>query len=100
MRATDRRTLLKGLALAGSAAATGAVPAAGARGEAGPAGRDGHALRHHALHRLQGVRVRLPAGQRPRAGAFADGLHLAPVDLDGRTKNVIKLYRRTAGAPS
>jgi Fe-S-cluster-containing dehydrogenase component len=34
-------------------------------------------------------------GLEPRRDA--DGLHQAPVDLDGRTKNVIKLYKATDG---
>ena len=46
------------------------------------------------LHRLQGLRGGLPRGQRacePDTGL--DGLYDAPLDLNGSTKNVIKLYK-------
>ena len=64
------------------------------RAEGGPSRSDGHALRHHAVHRLQGLRRGLPRGERSRSPTSSlDGLHQAPLDLNGQTKNVIKLYK-------
>ena len=60
-----RRTAFK-VALAGAAAAVARpVTAARRRGGAGRRGRP--ALRHHEVHRLQGLRGRVPRGERPRA---------------------------------
>ncbi len=64
------------------------------RAEGGPARGDGHALRHHAVHRLQGLRRRLQRGERPRARPRPGRAPpCMPLDLNGQTKNVIKLYK-------
>ena len=48
--------------------AVAAAPAHAARAaRAVPSRSDGHALRHHDVHRLQGLRRGLPRGERPRA---------------------------------
>ena len=54
------------------------------------------ALRHDALHRLQGLRRRLPRGQRPAAGRAPrarPALWDTPSTSRARRKNIIKLYR-------
>jgi Fe-S-cluster-containing dehydrogenase component len=93
MSATDRRTLLKGLALAGGAAAAGAVPAAAYEKKAAPPG---------ALSLLYdttlcvGCKACVFACQEANElepETDAGGLHLAPSDLSARTKNVIKVYQ-------
>ncbi len=93
MRATDRRTLLKGLALAGGAAATGAVPAAAREAKQVPPAALGML---YDTTRCIGCKACVFACQQANdlePQRSPDGLHLAPVDLDGRTKNVIKLYK-------
>ena len=93
MRSTDRRTLLKGLALAGGAAATGAVPAAAREPKQVPPAAMGML---YDTTRCIGCKACMFACQQANdlePQRSPDGLHLAPVDLDGRTKNVIKLYQ-------
>ena len=93
MRSTDRRTLLKGLALAGGAAATGAVPAAAREPKQVPPAAMGML---YDTTRCIGCKACVFACQQANdlePQRSPDGLHLAPVDLDGRTKNVIKLYQ-------
>jgi Fe-S-cluster-containing dehydrogenase component len=90
---TDRRTLLKGLALAGGAAATGAAPAAAAREPRLPLPAAMGMLYDTTL--CIGCKACVFACQQANdlEPDSPDGLHLAPLDLNGRTKNVIKLYR-------
>jgi Fe-S-cluster-containing dehydrogenase component len=93
MSATDRRTLLKGMALAGGAAAAGAVPAAAyERKQASPGALSllydttlcvGCQACVFACNRSNELEGDLGTG----------GLHLAPTDLSGQTKNVIKVYQ-------
>ena len=64
-----RRRALRVLAGTGAATRPPAAPVRAARrAEAGPPDAVGHALRHDPVHRLQGVRRRLPRGERARAG--------------------------------
>ncbi len=93
MRATDRRTLLKGLALAGGAAVTGSTPAAAREPKPVPPAALGML---YDTTRCIGCKACVFACQQANdlePKLSPDGLHLAPVDLDGRTKNVIKLYQ-------
>lgn len=92
MSATDRRTLLKGLALAGGAAATGAVPAAAREAKPVPPAAMGML---YDTTRCIGCKACVFACQQAndlRPDVSLDGIHLAPADLNGRTKNIIKLY--------
>jgi Fe-S-cluster-containing dehydrogenase component len=93
MTVTDRRSLLKGLALAGGAVATGAQPArAYERKEPSP---EAMGMLYDTT-RCIGCKACVFACQQANnlePERDPDGLHLAPVDLDGRTKNVIKLYK-------
>jgi len=93
MRATDRRTLLKGLALAGGAAATGAAPAPAREPKPVPPVAMGML---YDTTRCIGCKACVFACQQANdlePDVSPDGLHLAPEDLNGRTKNVIKLYQ-------
>ena len=94
MKATDRRSLLKGLALAGGAAAAGAAPAAAYERKAFPARALGML---YDTTRCIGCKACVVGCQQandlePDTGPA--GLHLMPEDLNARTKNVIKLYRK------
>jgi len=94
MSTTDRRTLLKSLALAGGAAAAGAAPAAAAREPREPPPAAMGML--YDTTRCIGCKACVVACQQANdlePDTSLDGLHLAPVDLNGRTKNVIKLYQ-------
>ncbi len=94
MSTTDRRTLLKSLALAGGAAAAGAAPAAAAREPREPPPAAMGML--YDTTRCIGCKACVFACQQANdlePDTSPDGLHLAPVDLNGRTKNVIKLYQ-------
>jgi len=90
---TDRRTLLKGLALAGGAAAAGAAPAAARRERREPPPAAMGML--YDTTRCIGCKACVVACQQANdlePDTSLDGLHLAPIDLNGRTKNIIKLY--------
>ena len=93
MSVSDRRALLKGLALAGGAVATGAAPAAAREPKAAPPAAMGML---YDTTRCIGCKACVFACQQANDLApdtSPDGLHLAPADLNGRTKNVIKLFR-------
>lgn len=93
MSVTDRRTLLKGLALAGGAAAAGASPAAAGRERREPPPAAMGML--YDTTRCIGCKACVVACQQANdlePDTSLDGLHLAPLDLNGRTKNIIKLY--------
>ncbi|GMU66421.1 MAG: formate dehydrogenase subunit beta [Acidobacteriota bacterium] len=93
MSATDRRTLLKSLALAGGATAAGVAPARAYEKKNPPAAAMGML---YDTTRCIGCKACVFACQQANDLApttDADGLHLAPTDLDGNTKNVIKLWR-------
>jgi Fe-S-cluster-containing dehydrogenase component len=93
VKATDRRTLLKGLALAGGAAAAGVAPARAYEKKLPPEAAMGML---YDTTRCIGCKACVFACQQANELApttDAGGLHLAPTDLDGNTKNVIKLWR-------
>lgn len=93
MTVTDRRTLLKGLALAGGAAAAGAAPAA-ARRERHEAPAAAMGMLYDTT-RCIGCKACVVACQEANdlePDTSLDGIHLAPIDLNGQTKNIIKLY--------
>lgn len=90
---TNRRSLLKGLALAGGAVATGAAPAAAYEKKEVPEAAMGML---YDSTRCIGCKACVFACQQANdlePQRDAEGLHLAPASLDGRTKNVIKLYK-------
>jgi Fe-S-cluster-containing dehydrogenase component len=92
MSTTDRRTLLKSLALGGGAVAAGAVPAAAYEKKVAPPAAMGML---YDTTRCIGCKACVFACQQANdlePARDPSGLHLAPIDLDGRTKNVIKLY--------
>ncbi|HSM50014.1 MAG TPA: hydrogenase 2 operon protein HybA [Thermoanaerobaculia bacterium] len=100
---TDRRTLLKGLGLAGTAAATGAVPAAAAREPKQAPPRAMGML--YDTTRCIGCKACVVAckdanGMPPDDRVYGDGLYDAPDDLNDRTRNIIKLARDGAGRTS
>ncbi|MCK7580137.1 MAG: hypothetical protein MZV65_33660 [Chromatiales bacterium] len=82
----DRRDFLQGLAGRRRAAGAAALRRRGARRtQTVPPEAIGHALRHHAVHRLQGLRGRLqarPTTCRPIRSA-PTALYDAPLDLNG-----------------
>lgn len=93
MKPTDRRTLLKGIALAGGAAAAGAAPAVA---------YEKKGFSPQALGMLYdttlciGCKACVVGCQQandlePDTGPA--GLHLMPEDLNAKTKNIIKLYQ-------
>lgn len=91
---TDRRSLLKVLAAGSAVAATGAAPAAAAR-EKKVAPPEALGMLYDAT-RCIGCKTCVVAcseanGMPPATDP--EGLWQAPVDLDGRTKNVIKLFK-------
>ena len=88
-----RRTAFK-VALAGAAAAVAAAGVGGVAHAPAPADAVGLLYDTTQVHRLQGVRGRVPRGQRPRRPTRArrGGLYHAPLDLNENTKTVIKLY--------
>jgi len=93
MSVTDRRSLLKGLAFAGGAAATGAAPAVAREPKTAPEAAMGML---YDTTRCIGCKACVFACQQANdlePTTDAEGLHLAPIDLDCRTKNVIKLYQ-------
>jgi len=93
---TDRRTLLKSLALAGTGAAAGAVPALAAREKkvAPPAAMG----MLYDTTRCIGCKTCVVACREannlePDRSGQALPIYQAPLDLNGQTKNVIKLYK-------
>jgi len=93
MSVTDRRTLLKSLALGCGAAAAGAAPAAAGRERREPPPAAMGML--YDTTRCIGCKACVVACQQANdlePDTSLDGLHLAPIDLNGRTKNIIKLY--------
>jgi formate dehydrogenase beta subunit len=98
----SRRTALKGLAVAGSVAVAGRAPAAKTvRPEAPP---DAVGLLYDTT-RCIGCKACVVAcaeanNLEPDAGYFPGGLYQAPLDLNERTKNVIKLYKGEDGTRS
>ena len=95
----SRRTALKGLAVAGGIAVAGRAPAAkGARPEAPP---DAVGLLYDTT-RCIGCKACVVAcaeanGLEPDDAYWPGGLYQAPLDLNERTKNVIKLYKGADG---
>ncbi len=90
--APDRRRLLKTMLLAGGAACAGAVPAE-ARAKKTPPSEAMGML--YDTTRCIGCKACVFACQEANGlepDTSLDGIHLAPLDLNGRTKNVIKLY--------
>lgn len=93
--AVDRRTVLKVLATAGAATATGSLPALGSEPKHAPPEAMGM-LYDTTL--CIGCKACVAACRESnqleadRSGIPGD-LHQAPVDLNGRTKNIIKLYK-------
>jgi Fe-S-cluster-containing dehydrogenase component len=99
----DRRTLLRGLALAGAAAATGAAPTLAEREKKLPPPRALGMLYDTTLCigcKTCVVACKSANGMPPDDRFYGDGLYDAPVDLNDRTKNVIKLYRDEVGRQS
>jgi Fe-S-cluster-containing dehydrogenase component len=93
MGSTDRRTLLKSIALTGGAVAAGSVPAVAYEKKSAPPAAMGML---YDTTRCIGCKACVFACQQANdlePERDASGLHLAPADLDGRTKNVIKLYK-------
>ncbi len=92
----DRRSLLKGLAAAGAgAAATAAVPVEASAKAVAPA--DAYGMLYDAT-RCIGCKSCVVACKQandmpPETATFADGLWDAPIDLSGKTRNIIKLYK-------
>jgi Fe-S-cluster-containing dehydrogenase component len=93
----DRRKFFKASLAGGAALATGAATCpAQARDNKDHAARGARAaLRFHPLRRLQGLRGRLQGGQRHADGVFStkDQYWDTPLDISGKTLNVIKAYR-------
>lgn len=90
---TDRRTLLKTLAVAGAATATGVKPAEAREPKKVPPQAMGML---YDTTRCIGCKACVFACQQANdleADRDPNGLHLAPLDLNGKTKNVIKLYK-------
>ena len=93
MTVTNRRSLLKGLALAGGAVATGARPAKAYERKSPSPGALGMLYDTTLCIGCKACVFACQQANNLEPQRDADGLHLAPVDLDGRTKNVIKLYK-------
>lgn len=103
MATTDRRTLLRGLALAGAAAATSASPASASRERKQPP--PGAMGMLYDTTRCIGckacvVACKVANDMAPDDRVYGGGLYDAPDDLNDRTKNVIKLYRDEDGRQS
>jgi Fe-S-cluster-containing dehydrogenase component len=92
----DRRSLLKSLAAGGVAATAGALPASARERKVAPPGAMGML---YDTTRCIGCKTCVVACKQANnmpvePGTWSDGkLYDAPLDLDGKTKNVIKLYR-------
>lgn len=90
----DRRSLLKGLAVAGTGAAVGAASSEASVKAAAPP--DAVGMLYDAT-RCIGCKACVVACKQsndmpPETGTFEPGLYDAPVDLSGKTRNIIKLY--------
>jgi Fe-S-cluster-containing dehydrogenase component len=92
MSSTDRRTLLKGLALAGGATAAGVAPAAAYEKKVAPPAAMGMLYDTTLCIGCKACVFACQQANDLEPETDAGGLHLAPTDLSGRTKNVIKLY--------
>jgi Fe-S-cluster-containing dehydrogenase component len=88
---TDRRTLLKTVALAGAAAAAPQAAEAYAKREAPPKAM-GMLYDTTACIGCKSCVFACQQANNLVPTRDADGLHMAPEDLDGHTKNIIKLY--------
>uniref|UniRef100_A0A832IBL9 Hydrogenase 2 operon protein HybA n=1 Tax=Eiseniibacteriota bacterium TaxID=2212470 RepID=A0A832IBL9_UNCEI len=91
----DRRSVLQALAASGAAVAAAALPAAAKRAPSAPPGAMGML---YDTTRCIGCKACVTAcnvenGLEADRSGTPEGVHLAPTDLNGRTKNVIKLYR-------
>jgi len=93
MTTTDRRTLLKGIALAGGAVASGAVPAAAYDKKVAPPAAMGMLYDTTLCIGCKSCVFACQQANDLEPDLDPAGLHLAPVDLNGRTKNIIKLYK-------
>jgi Fe-S-cluster-containing dehydrogenase component len=93
MKATDRRTLLKGLALAGGAAAAGAAPAAAYEKKGFPPRALGMLYDTTLCIGCKACVVGCQQANDLEPDTGPAGLHLMPEDLNGQTKNLIKLYQ-------
>jgi Fe-S-cluster-containing dehydrogenase component len=95
MKPTDRRSLLKGLALAGGATATGlapATPAAAYERKEFPSQALGMLYDTTRCIGCKACVVGCQQANELQPDTRRDGLHLMPDDLNGQTKNIIKLY--------
>ncbi len=95
MATTDRRTLLKTLALSGGAVAAGVSPAAAREKKEPPPEALGML---YDTTRCIGCKSCVVAckeanGLPPSTSGYGAGLYDAPEVLDGQTKNIIKLYK-------
>ena len=92
--AVDRRSVLKLVATGGVAAAAGSLPTAAREKKVAPAGAMGML---YDTTRCIGCKTCVVActeanDRSPDPGPFSEKLYDAPLDLNGDTKNVIKLY--------
>ena len=94
---TSRRRILKALATSGAAAAGTAVPVEAARTPLAPPPEAMGMLYDTTLCiGCKSCVVACREANGLEATRDAEGLHHAPIDLDGRTKNIIKLYKEGA----
>jgi len=92
---TGRRTALKVLAGTGALAASRAVPASAATVQEAPPEALGMLYDTTLCIGCKACVSACQAANGLEPSRDADGLHLAPADLDGRTKNVIQLYKES-----
>ncbi|MDQ1349137.1 MAG: hypothetical protein QG573_2515, partial [Acidobacteriota bacterium] len=90
---TDRRSLLKVLAAGSAAAATGAAPAVAARKIEAPTEAMGMLYDTTVCIGCKACVVACREANDLEPDTGAEGLWQMPEDLNGRTKNVIKLYQ-------
>jgi Fe-S-cluster-containing dehydrogenase component len=95
--AVDRRSVLRGLLTAGAGAAAAAAPGVAAAGERRIAPPDAVGMLYDSTKcigcKACVVACRETNGLEPDTDYWPQHLYQAPVDLNGRTKNVIKLYQ-------
>ncbi len=91
----NRRTALKAIATGGAVAACGALPAAARERKVAPAGAMGMLYDTTLCIGCKTcvVACKQANDRQPDPGPFEAKLYDAPTDLNGDTKNVIKLYR-------